>query len=213
MVSLIGDGLERYTVAHTKAPSALLAELIQVTHEKTRSPAMQVGPVEGEFLMMMVASTGARRVLEVGTFTGYSALCLAAALPEDGEVITCDVDPSAVAIAQSFFDRAPHGKKIKTLLGPARETIAKLPLDPPFDLVFLDADKGGYIDYYELAMERLRPGGIILGDNALWSGRVLSPSDDDDRGIDAFNKHVTSDARVDNALLPIRDGIMMARKR
>ncbi len=213
MVSLIGDGLEQYTVAHTKAPSALLAELIRVTREKTRAPAMQVGPVEGEFLMMMVATTGARRVLEVGTFTGYSALCLAAALPEGGEVVTCDVDPASVAIAQSFFDRAPHGKKIKPMLGSARETIAKLPLDPPFDLVFIDADKGGYIDYYELAMERLRPGGIILGDNALWSGRVLSPADEDDRAIDAFNKHVTRDPRVDNALLPIRDGIMMARKR
>lgn len=212
MAAIIDAALDRYTQAHSRSPGPLFEELAQVTREKTRSPGMQIGPVEGAFLRLLVQLSGARRVLEVGTFTGYSALCIAEALPEDGEVITCDIDPEAVAIAQSFWDRSPHGKKIRSRLGKAADTLAALPPEERFDLVFLDADKAAYIQYYELALPLVRQGGLILADNALWSGAVLDPKTEDDRGIAAYNTHVNSDARVENVLLSVRDGIMLARK-
>lgn len=212
MPSIIDAALDRYTQAHSRSPGPLYEELAQATREKTTAPGMQIGPVEGAFLRLLVQLSGARRVLEVGTFTGYSALCIAEALPEDGELITCDIDPTAVAIAQSFWDRSPHGKKIRSLLGKAADTIGGLPKDSVFDLVFLDADKAAYITYYELALPLVRQGGLILADNALWSGAVLDPKTEDDIGIDAYNTHVNADPRVDNVLLSVRDGIMVARK-
>ncbi|NUP11392.1 MAG: methyltransferase domain-containing protein [Polyangiaceae bacterium] len=216
MVPLIDPALERYTHEHTKPANALLQELTRVTREKMRDYNMQVGSVEGTFLRMLATMSGARRVLEIGTFTGYSALSMAEALPDDGEVITCDIDEEVTRVAQSFFDRSPHGKKIQIRLGDARATIRELAKDAaskPFDLVFLDADKRSYVDYFELALPMVRQGGLIVADNTLWSGRVLDPKSEDDRGIDAYNKLVTKDERVDNVLLSIRDGIMLARKR
>lgn len=212
MPSIIDAALDRYTQEHSRTPGPLYDELAKVTREKTTAPGMQIGPVEGAFLRLLVQLSGARRVLEVGTFTGYSALCIAEALPEGGELITCDIDPDAVAIAQSFWDRSPHGKKIRSVLGKAADTIGALPKDHVFDLVFLDADKAAYITYYELALPLVRQGGLIVADNALWSGAVLDPKTEDDRGIDAYNTHVNKDPRVDNVLLSVRDGIMVARK-
>ncbi len=212
MRPLFDPALEQYAADHTKPASELMQELVRVTREASAHANMQVGNIEGTFLRLLVAVSGAKRVLEVGTFTGYSALSMAEALPEGGELVTCDVDPHATGIAQSFFDRSPHGKKIKIRLGDAKDTLRSLPESEPFDLVFLDADKASYCDYFDLALPRVKQGGLILADNTLWSGKVLDPKTADDIGIDAYNTKVTKDPRVDNVLLSIRDGIMLARK-
>ena len=172
---------------------------------------MQVGRIEGAFLRMIVRLTGAKRVLEIGMFTGYSALCFAEALPDDGTIVTCDIDPAAEAIARSFFARSPHGKKIDVRMGPAKDTIAKL--SAPFDLVFIDADKTSYSAYYDAAFPLVRPGGLIIADNALWSGKVLDPQTDDARAIVAYNAKVAADSRVEKVMLTVRDGMLLARKR
>lgn len=212
MTPLLADDIERYVHDHTRARPPLLDELRDVTYATMSSPNMQVGRVEGGLLKMLVAITGARRVLEIGTFTGYSALCMAEALPEGGELITCDIDPEATRVARSFFDRSPHGKKITIRLGDALEAIRELPAGLPFDLAFLDADKERYGDYYEEVIPRLRVGGLLVADNTLWSGAVVAPKTEADRAIVAFNRRVTADPRVENVLLSVRDGMMLARK-
>lgn len=214
MTQLVPPEIEAYTEAHTSPRPPLFDELRQVTYASMASPHMQVGRVEGTLLKTLVALSGARRVVEVGTFTGFSALCMAEALPDDGELITCDIDPVATAKAQSFFDRSPHGRKIHLRLGDALETIRAMPEGTWIDLVFLDADKERYTAYYEALLPRLRAGGLIVADNTLWSGHVLSPRPGSatDEAIVAFNRHVTEDPRVENVLLSVRDGIMLARK-
>lgn len=212
MKPIISPELDVYIEEHTRARPALFDELREVTYASMQSPQMQVGRVEGTFLKTLCALAGARRVLEIGTFTGYSALCMAEALPDDGELLTLDVDPEATRIARSFFDRSPHGKKIRILLGNALDTLRTLPGDALFDLVFIDADKERYADYYEAVMPLVRQGGLIVGDNTLWSGHVLDPKDASDHGICRFNDLVHGDGRVENVLLSIRDGMMLARK-
>jgi len=165
---------------------------------------MQVGRVEGTFLKMLVAIAGARRVLEIGTFTGYSALCMAEALPDDGELHTLDRDPEATRVARSFFDKSPHGKKIRLHLGDALDSLRALPADATFDLVFIDADKERYTDYFEAVLPLLRKGGLVVADNTLWSGRVLAPTSETDRAIVRFNDHVMNDPRVENVLFDPR---------
>jgi len=211
---LVAPEIEQYTHAHTSPRSPLFDELREVTYGSMASPHMQVGRVEGTLLKTLCAVMGARRVLEVGTFTGFSALCMAEALPDDGELVTCDLDPKAAKIAQAFFDRSPHGKKITLRLGAALDTIRALPSDPPFDLAFIDADKERYLDYYELILPRLRRGGLLIADNTLWSGHVLAPRAEEktDGAIVAYNRRVAEDPRVENVLLSVRDGIMIARK-
>lgn len=162
---------------------------------------------------MLVQLSGATQVLEIGTFTGYSALSMAAGLPDDGELITCDIDPETTRIAQSFWARSPHGDKIRQKLGPALDTLRALPPDLAFDLVFLDADKENYVSYYETVLSRLRPGGLLIADNTLWSGKVLDPKEKSDHAIIAFNTHVHRDPRVEHALLSVRDGVMLIRKK
>lgn len=211
-MSLLSRELEDYVFAHTKPPAALFEELREVTYATMSSPGMQVGRVEGALLRTIVAISGATRVLEIGTFTGYSALSMAEALPAGGSLVTCDIDPSAVSVAQRFFAKSPHGSKIVVQLGDALEYVESLADDVTFDLVFLDADKVRYVAYYEAVLPHVRSGGLILADNTLWSGRVLAPSSDDDKGIVAFNDHVTRDPRVDNVLLAVRDGVMVVRK-
>lgn len=214
MVPLIDPRLADYTEAHTTPRPALFDELRDVTRARSRAAHMQVGVVEGTLLKILCASLGARRVVEVGTFTGYSALCLAEALPEDGHLVTCDRDPDATAIARAFFDRSPHGRKIEIRLGDALDTLRALPVDEPLDLAFLDADKARYVDYAQELIPRLRPGGLLVADNTLWSGRVLDePTDDDTRGIVRFNERMAADARVEVVLLPVRDGVTVARRR
>ena len=213
MIRLLAPEIEAYIHDHTRAPDPLLDELREVTYSTMESPAMQVGRVEGTLLKLLCRLTRARRVLEIGTFTGFSGLCLAEGMAEDGELITCDINPKATALARSFFDRSPHGKKITIRLGEALATVKQLPSEPPFDLVFIDADKPQYIAYYEAALPKIRPGGLLIADNTLWSGKVINPADDKSRAIVAFNAHVNADPRVENVLLSVRDGMMLAYKR
>jgi caffeoyl-CoA O-methyltransferase len=174
------------------------------------APQMLTGRLEGRLLKLLAALCGAERVLEIGTFTGYSALSMAEGLPDDGRIITCEIEKAHAAMAQRYFDRSPHGKKIEIRLGPALETLASL--TGPFDLAFIDADKGNYPAYYERSVELVRPGGLILVDNTLWSGQVLNPQDAESKAIDALNRRIAADARVENVLLTVRDGLQVVRK-
>ena len=213
MISIVPKAIDDYCLTHTTSPGPLLDELAAYTQAHCQLPQMLTGPVEGAFLRMLVQACGARRVLEIGTFTGYSALSMAAGLPADGELITCDIDKDTNAIARSFWARSPHGGKIKPLLGPALETIRALPANTPFDFVFIDADKENYVNYYEAIIPRLKSGGLIAADNTLWSGKVLGPKEKSDHAIVNFNQHVAHDARVEQVLLSVRDGVMLIRKR
>ncbi len=211
MIPFINEEIEQYAYEHTKPESEIFKRLRVETHEKMSAPQMQVGRIEGQFLKMLVRLVGARRILEVGMFTGYSALMMAEGLPEDGKLITCDIDPKAEEMAKRYFAESPHGHKITVCMGPALETIAKI--TEPLDMVFIDADKGNYPAYYEASIKILRPGGLIAVDNVLWSGRILKPEDSDTQAIDKFNKQVTEDSRVENVCLTVRDGIMLIWKR
>jgi caffeoyl-CoA O-methyltransferase len=212
-MTLLPEPLAAYVYDHTTPEAEPFARLRAETHAELAMPQMQVGRVEGAFLRMMVQLLGARRVLEVGTFSGYSAMAMASGLPDDGKVITCDIDPVATAMARRHWDASPWGRKIELRLGDARETLAELARGGArFDLVFIDADKEGYVDYWELALPMLPIGGLVLADNTLWSGRVLAPESPSDHAIVRFNAHVRADPRVEHVLLSIRDGIMMARK-
>lgn len=213
MKAIIPRKIEEYCLRHTTARNKLLRELEKYTQRTCADAQMLIGPFEGALLAMLVRLTGARRILEIGCFTGYSALCMAEALPRNGRLTTCEIKPEHAEIAQSFFDRSPHGRKIKLRLGPALETLASLPASARFDFVFLDADKENYVNYYEAVLPRLRPGGLIVADNVLWSGRVLAPKKKTDRAVVAFNKHVRRDPRVECVMLPVRDGVSLIRKR
>ena len=213
MISLIGDDLESYVHDHTTPEPPLLKRLRCETFEGLEDPEMQVGRVEGAFLRLMVQISGAKRILELGCFSGYSALAMASALPEEGSLITCDKDPAASAMAQRHFDQSPYGHRIQLRLGPAIETLAQLKTEAAvFDLAFIDADKESYVDYWEAILPLIEPGGIILADNTLWDGKVLDPQETSDHGIVAFNAHVRADDRVEQVLLPVRDGITLSRK-
>jgi caffeoyl-CoA O-methyltransferase len=189
----------------------IFEELRDETRARTASPGMQVGPLEGWFLRLLVKLVNARRVLEIGMFTGYSALMMAAALPDDGELTTCDIDPHAEAIARRYFDRHPDGKKIHVRMGPALETIATLA--GPLDMVFIDADKENYVAYYDAVFPLVRAGGLIVADNTLWSGKVVDPKSATEKAIVRFNAHVAQDRRVEKVMLTVRDGMTLARKR
>ena len=203
--------LEEYAARHSTPLPPLLEELIATTREKMGNRSLMLsGHLEGTLLQMLAASVGARRILEIGMFTGFSALMMAAALPDDGELITCDIEPEAIALARSFFARSPHGGKIEIREGPALDTLKTL--EGPFDLVFIDADKENYTAYYEATLPMLAPNGVIAVDNVLWMGRVLDPKDESDHAIVAFNEHVSRDERVWNVVLPLRDGVMLIRR-
>lgn len=213
MLPLISEDLARYVEKHAAPEPPLLSELREETQRTLADPQMQVGPVEGALLRILVQISGARRVLEVGTYSGYSALSMAAGLPDDGKLVTCDVDPTATGVARRYFDRSPHGHKIEIRLGPALETIRTFAgAQASFDFVFIDADKEGYVDYWDALVPMLPRGGLVVADNTLWSGRVLDPRSNSDLGIVRFNHRVVEDDRVEQVLLSIRDGVMLARK-
>lgn len=204
--------IEAYAARHTTPAPPLLDELEKRTEQEFGALArMLSGQSVGMLLQTLVFATGARRVLEIGMFAGYSAQMMAAALPDDGKLITCDIDPKAVALAKEFFARSPDGHKIEVREGPALDTMKTL--EGPFDLVFIDADKGNYLNYYEAALPLLAPRGLIAVDNVLWSGNVLDPKENDDHAIVAFNAHVAADPRVAHVLLTVRDGVMLIRRR
>jgi caffeoyl-CoA O-methyltransferase len=211
MIPLVPEAIQNYADAFSSPELELFKELAQETRATQKDPQMMVGHSEGLLLRLLVLLARARRVLEIGTFTGYSALAMASALPTDGELITCDVDPEATSLAQKFWARSPDGKKIHLKLAPASDTIATL--QGPLDFVFIDADKPNYIKYWEAVLPLVRGGGVIVADNVLWSGRVLDPKDDSDRALAAFNAHVLRDGRVEHLMLPIRDGVTVAVKR
>ena len=209
-IDITPPDIEAYAAAHTSPVPDLLLELEQRTKDEFGVLAgMLSGQTVGHLLQMLVFATGARRVLEIGMFAGYSAQMMAAALPADGKLITCDIDPRAIALAKEFFARGPYGHKIEVREGPALDTLKAL--EPGFDLVFIDADKRNYINYYEAALPLLSPRGIIAVDNVLWSGNVLDPKQPDDHAIVAFNDHVRADTRATCVLLPVRDGVTLIR--
>lgn len=211
MITLVPSEIEQYAIAHTSPLPIHLKELTRFTIENTDLPQMISGPIEGTLLQFLTWTTNARRILEIGTFTGFSAQMMSAALPDDGVLVTCEVDPKMAQVAQLFFNKSEHGHKIQILLGPALETIKSL--DGPFDIIFIDADKSKYPDYYEIALHLLATRGILVVDNVLWGGRVLNPNDDEARAISKLNERIRKDSRVQHLLLPIRDGVMLIHKR
>lgn len=211
---LLNEQLHAYLLAHTTGIDDVARQLIDETAGLGGIANMQIAPEQGAFLSLLTAGVGARRVLEVGTFTGFSALCIARALPPDGRLLCLDVSAEWTAIAQRYWQAAGVTDKIELVLAPAAETLAALPAEPSFDLAFIDADKPGYLTYYEEVLPRVRPGGVILVDNTLWNGSVVDESSDEDtvKIIRAFNDHVATDSRVESTILPISDGLTMIRK-
>ena len=175
---------------------------------------MQIAHEQGSFQTMLSTVMGARRIVEVGTFTGYSSVCLARGLADGGRLICCDISHEYTRRAVEAWAEAGLDDRIELHVAPAADTLAALPFDPPIDLAFIDADKTGYAAYYELILERMRPGGVILVDNVLWSGRIIDPADrsDDTVALRAFNDMVVADRRVEAVMLPIADGLTLCRK-
>ncbi len=204
-MDFIDEKIEQYAFDHTSDEGELLRRLEKETYEKLEIPQMTTGRIEARLLKLLARLVGARRILEIGTFAGYSALSMAEALPEEGTLVTCEEDPVAIAFAQKYFSESPHGKKIKQMEGPALESIKKL--TGTFDMAFIDADKINYSNYYEAILPMIRPGGLIAVDNVLWSGRVLNPQDESDEAIHQFNERVVNDQRVESVLLTVRDGL------
>ena len=211
MSFIVDEQIEEYAKLHSTPADPLLAELAEETYATMSSPQMLTGPIEGRFLELLVHGSGATRILEIGTFTGYAALSMAAALPEGGRIDTLDIEPKHAEVAQRYFDRSPHGSKITLHLGPAIETIGKL--EGEFDLVFIDADKENYDRYYEAVLPRLSERGLIAIDNTLWSGKVLDPPDESSRAIAALNDKLAADDRIVAVQLSIRDGVTLVRRR
>lgn len=202
---------EDYAAHHTTPMSTLLEEVEQFTLTGTPYPSMLTGRVEGRFLQLLVQLSGARHIVDIGTFTGYSALAMAEVLNSDGEVLTIEHNPHYAEIAQNFFARSSSGFKITLHIGEALEVLRTLP-DGKTDLVFIDADKQNYGEYYQESMRILRNGGLILADNALWYGRIFNPRDAESRAMADFNEMVKADERVEKLFLTIRDGIYLVRK-
>jgi predicted O-methyltransferase YrrM len=212
MAFIVDPKIEEYAEGHTSPDGELFERLAEETRAKTTAPQMMVGRIEGQFLATLVRLRGARRILELGTFTGYSSISMASALPPDGQIITCDVDPEATAIARRYMDESGYGDKVEIRLGPALETVETL--EGPFDLVFIDADKPNYRAYYETALPLLAEDGLIIADNVLWSGSVVEEDGDEStRAIKEFNEHVRADSRVVSVMLTVRDGMTLIQKR
>jgi caffeoyl-CoA O-methyltransferase len=205
---IVAAEIERYAENHTTPPPPYLEALAEETRSKLSAPGMMVGPVEGRVLEMLVFISAARRVLEIGTFTGYSALSMAAGLPDDGHIVTCEVDPRHAEMARLHISASPFADRIEVRLGRALETIRGL--DGPFDLVFIDADKPGYVDYYEAILPKLAPDGVIAADNTLFG---LDGDSENSHAITRFNDHVLGDDRVEAVLLPFREGVTLIRRR
>jgi caffeoyl-CoA O-methyltransferase len=212
-IEIVDPRVEQYAVEHTTPEPPRFATLAEETRSATKAPTMMVGTLEGRLLAALVAMLRPRSVLEIGTFTGYSALSMAETLPADGRIVSCDISEEHLAIARRHIAASPYAGVIEIRSGPALETIATLP--GPFDLVFIDADKTSYSAYFEATLPKLAPDGVILVDNVLWSGRVLDPAvtDPDTAAIKAFNDQVLADDRVEVVMLTVRDGVSLIRHR
>jgi caffeoyl-CoA O-methyltransferase len=211
----LSPAVHDYLVRHGTPPDPVLLELARETEKLGPLAVMQVAPEEGAFLTLVARMIGARRAIEVGTFTGYSSICIARGLEAGGKLLCCDVSEEWTALARRYWEKAGVADRIELRLAPAAETLRALPLREEWDLAFIDADKEGYPVYYEEILARLRPGGVILVDNVLWTGRVADSAADDahTRAIRAFNERVARDARVDCVMLPLSDGVTLLRKR
>ncbi|MDB5036978.1 MAG: methyltransferase [Bacteriovoracaceae bacterium] len=211
---LISDKkIEDYCLSKSTVPSKICDELFEYTQNNVEHSEMLIGPMVGSTLGFIIQSIKAKRILEVGSFTGYSALFMAERLSNGGEVITLDINPETTKVGQEFWNKSPHGKKIKLILGPALESFAKL--KGPFDFVLIDADKGNYLNYFIKALELLSPNGVIALDNTLWSGRVadLNEKDPDTVALREVANFIKSKADLSSVLLPIRDGILLVQRR
>jgi caffeoyl-CoA O-methyltransferase len=209
MSPLSSATIDAYVDSHTTPLEPLLVELHEATYGEMSSPQMIAGPVLGQLLRFLVRMVAPQLVVEIGTFTGYSALSMAGGLPEGGRIVTCELSPERADFARSWFDRSPLGERIDLRVGPALDTVAAL--DGPFDFVFIDADKEGYTGYYEAVVPKLSPRGLVVVDNTLRGGDVADPVDDGDRAMAAFNAHVHADPRTENVTLTVRDGVTLIR--
>jgi caffeoyl-CoA O-methyltransferase len=213
MSFIVEPSVEEYAEEYSTPPTDLFRRLADETRAKTTAPQMMVGQLEGHFLAELVRLSGARRVLELGTFTGYSSISMALALPPGGRIVTCDVDEETTAIAQRYAEEAGVRDRIDYRLGPALETISDL--DGPFDMVFIDADKTNYVNYYDATLPLLADDGVMVVDNALSNGNVVDAesASENVRAIHALNERVRDDPRVENVLLTVRDGMNLIRRR
>ena len=210
----ISDELEHYIEAHSENEPELLQQLNRETHQKIMQPRMLSGHYQGRVLSLISKLINPKYILEIGTYTGYSALCLAEGLQKDGELHTLDNNEELYDFQRTYFDKSGFGNQIHQHLGNALEIIPKL--EKTFDLVFIDADKENYVNYFHLIIDKLKPGGLILSDNVLWSGKVLEQVKDSDKSTKAileYNKLLKSDERVETVILPIRDGLTVSRKK
>ena len=211
MAGFLSEELEKYISDHSEKTDLNEQSLRDETLKLGPPSAMMSGDSVGNFLKLIIKINNCKRILEIGTFTGYSALMMAAALPINGKLITCDVNKETSEIAKKYWAKSPHGSKIELHIGPAIETINNL--EGEFDLIFIDADKNNYSNYFEICKNRLSKNGLIIADNVLWSGKVLKPEDDQAKSIDSFNKLVNGDNEFWNTIVPIRDGLMIIKKR
>jgi caffeoyl-CoA O-methyltransferase len=209
MTPMLTEALDAYLDAHATPLESLLQENYEATHASLSSPQMIAGPVLGRLLRFLVAMLAPRLVLEIGTFSGYSALAMAGGLGPDGRIVTCELSPERAEFAQGYFDRSPLGERIDVRVGPALDTVNAL--DGPFDFVFIDADKDGYPGYYDAVVPKLSPRGVIAIDNTLRGGEVADPVDDGGRAMAAFNARVRADDRTESVVLSVRDGVTLIR--
>lgn len=210
---MLSEKLENYILDHTTAEDSLLADLNRETHLKVMYPRMLSGNLQGKFLEMISHMIKPKAILEIGTYTGYSAICLAKGLSDDGVLHTIEINPELNGFSEKYFNKSGLKYKIQQHIGSALEIIPQL--NEVFDLVFIDADKENYLNYYKLVFDKVKTGGFILADNALWDGKVIKDTNQQDKetkGIDEFNKYIQQDKGVENMLLPLRDGIMLIRK-
>ncbi|WP_285733677.1 O-methyltransferase [Nocardiopsis sp. ATB16-24] len=207
--------LHAYIVDHSTPVDSVLTDLVEETARLFPDhKGMQIGPEQGVFTTLLTRICGAREIVEVGTFTGYSSLCFARGLPDDGRLLALDISEEWTSVARRYWERAGVADKITLRIGPALESLRELPEEPRFDLAFLDADKEGYVDYWEELVPRVRPGGLILADNTLSHGRVVDTTNTSPavQGIRDFNRRLVEDDRVTQVLLPLGDGLTLARK-
>jgi caffeoyl-CoA O-methyltransferase len=209
---IVNEDVERYAHEHTTPDPEFFRRLEEETRAISDWPQMMVGPLEGQLLGWLVWLSGARRVLEIGTFTGYSSISMALNLPEGGRIVSLDVNEETTAVARRYAEEAGVDDRIDYRVGPALEALGAL--DGPFDLIFIDADKENYVNYYEAVLPKLAERGFIVADNVLWSGRVVEEGGDEStQAIKAFNDHIAADERVESLMLTVRDGMTLIRRR
>lgn len=213
-MKFISKELSDYCENNTNPESEVLSKLNRETHLKVVSPRMLSGHLQGRFLSFISKLQQAKLIVEIGTYTGYSALCLAEGLAKDGKLISIDVNEETSSFAKSFISKTEYANQIELVLADAKEFVTTI--HEPIDLVFIDADKKNYLNYYHLIIDKIKPGGLIIADNVLWSGKITMPEKEMDRetlALHQFNQFVRQDSRVENMLLPIRDGLMVVRKK